>query len=228
MRKSVFILRVDCLWDCNKVKALNLIFLLEIFSLSNWRKNIFFTDKVVNFIKLKVLTIFQWTIWNSQWFSGKYETNFDSIYTCKQEKLPQSIKHLTKQAQNGLKYVIEYMYKTFFCWIRTSPHCIHTLSQKLWLRKTCSHYHTYLYNHMWIKRKIALKFEESLNQRDKWKALQQQSYLPQFFLYILAQFSSVLSACQNWYTSSKAWPSRTFHFPLKVCLGTLHFCYLNC
>lgn len=103
-----------------KLKHLTLSFCWKIFSYQNWRKSICFTTK------LEVLTIFQSTIWNSQWFSGKPETAVDLIYTCKQEKLPQSITQWMEQAQNGLKYVDEYMRKTFFCWTPTSLHHILT------------------------------------------------------------------------------------------------------
>lgn len=145
MRKSVLILQEDCLWDCNKVKALNFIFCWNFFPYQNTRKSICFTDKAVNFIKLEVLTTFQWTIWNSHWFSGKYEMALDSIYTCKQEKLPQSITHWMEQAQTHLKYVNEYTCKTFLINNNLIPPYSYS--------KTYSHYHTYLNNHLWIKGK---------------------------------------------------------------------------
>lgn len=92
-----------------KLKHLTLSFCWKIFPY----QNICFTDNVVNFIKLEVLIAFQWTIWNSQWFSGKYEAALDPVYTCKQEKWPQLITHWMEQAPNGLKYANEYMCKTF-------------------------------------------------------------------------------------------------------------------
>lgn len=64
------------------------------------------------------------------------------------------------------------MFNTF--WADDNPiPLIHTFSEKLWLCKTCSPYHTYPYNHMLIKWRLILKFDKLLNQRDTRKALQQ-------------------------------------------------------